>query len=83
MKGFYFWALTLPMIFPLTVASQSSKSEAKTPSVEALSAARKACTDLFSNLAAGKTEEIARWITNEIGYTRDAASRMTLKSDFK
>ena len=83
MKRFYFWALALPMVFPLTVASQSSKAEVKAPSAEAVSAARKACTDLFSNLAAGKTDEIATWITNEIGYTRDAASRMTLKSDFK
>jgi hypothetical protein len=83
MKRLHFLVLTLSMLFPLTLTSQSVKPEAKTPSPEALAAAHKVCTDLFSNLAAGKTEEIATWITNELGYTNDAASKMTLKNNFK
>jgi hypothetical protein len=83
MKRMLLLILILSIFLPLTVAGQSFKSEAKTPSPEALAAAHKACTDLFANLAAGKTEEIAKWITDELGYTRDAASKMTLKNDFK
>src|SRR5713226_9401819 len=83
MKKFYFLALTLSILLPLNIAAQSFKPGVKTPSLEALTAARKACADLFSNLAAGKTEEIATWITNELGYTRDPASKMTLRNDFK
>jgi hypothetical protein len=75
--------LACAVLLPLSVQSQSAKAESKTPSPEALTAAHKACTDLFANLAAGKTEEIASWITNEIGYMRDAASKLTLKNDFK
>jgi hypothetical protein len=71
------------MFLPLTIAAQSFKPDAKTPSPEALAAAHKVCTDVFSNLAAGKTEEIATWITDELGYTSDAASKMTMKNNFK
>src|ERR1035438_10323633 len=83
MKRFLLLFLGLSICFLSPAAAQSTKQENKTPSPEALTAGRKACTDLFNNLAAGKTEEIAAWIANEIGYTRDPASRMTLKSDFK
>jgi hypothetical protein len=83
MNKSYVLAVALSIFFPFTLLSQSFKPEVKVPSAEALTAARKACTDLFSNLAAGKTEEIATWITNELGYMRDPASRMTLKNDFK
>jgi hypothetical protein len=64
MKRLLLLILTLSILLPLTVAAQSFKSEAKTPSPEALAAAHKACTDLFANLAAGKTEEIAKSLTN-------------------
>jgi hypothetical protein len=83
MKRLYFVAVALSIFFPLTTAAQSFKPEVKTPTPEALAAARKACTDLFTSLAAGKTEEIATWITNELGYMRDPASRMSLKNEFK
>jgi hypothetical protein len=67
----------------LPLISQAAKPAVKPPSPEALSAARKACTDLFANLAAGKTAAIATWVADEIGYTRDPASKITLKNDFK
>lgn len=63
--------------------AQSPKAETKKPSQESLAAAYKAATDIFTKLSAGKTEEVAAWIAEEIGYTRDPASRMTLKGDFK
>src|SRR5579864_8324030 len=75
--------LCLLIAFSLPVAAQTPKLETKTPNPEALASARKACTDLFSNLAAGKTEDIATWISNELGYMRDPASRITMKNDFK
>jgi hypothetical protein len=83
MKTILFLLLTLSIVFSSRVAAQSPKSETKTPNPEALASARKACIDLFSNLAAGKTEEIATWISNEIGYMRDPANRITMKNDFK
>jgi len=83
MKIYLFLLLGLSIVFSLPAAAQSTKQEIKTPNPEALTAGRKACTDLFTNLAAGKTEEIATWIANEIGYTRDPANRITMKNDFK
>src|SRR5258708_1683649 len=75
--------LAMVIVFSLPAAAQSSKSEIKMPNPEALASARKACADLFSNLAAGKTEEIATWISTEVGYMRNPADRITLKNDFK
>lgn len=83
MKSILFLLLSLLIVVSLPTVAQSPKQETKTPNPEALSAARKACTDLFTNLATGKTEEIATWIANEIGYTRDPANRIILKNDFK
>jgi hypothetical protein len=83
MKTILYLILTLSIVFSPPLAAQSFKSEIKTPNPDALASARKACTDLFSNLAAGKTEEIASWISNEVGYTRNSADKMTMKSDFK
>ncbi|MDP9339141.1 MAG: hypothetical protein M3P45_09765 [Acidobacteriota bacterium] len=83
MKKCQFLLLGILLFVPLRLMPQSVKQELKTPAPEALVAARKACTDVFSNLAAGKSEDIAAWITNEIGYTRDAASKISLKNDFK
>ena len=70
-------------IFQKVTFAQSPKMESKKPSPESLAAAYKASTDVFTKLSAGKTEEVASWIADEIGYTRDPASRMTLKGDFK
>jgi hypothetical protein len=70
-------------LFPFAATPQSSKQAAKTPSPEALAAAHKASTEVFSKLSAGKSEEVAAWIADEIGYTRDPASKITLKNDFK
>jgi hypothetical protein len=83
MKRHLFLFLGLWTIFSLSTAAQSTKQEIKTPNEEALMAGRKACTDLFSNLASGKTEQIAAWIANEIGYMRDPANRITMKNEFK
>ena len=83
MKKIYSLIFALSLVIPLCAAVQSFKPQMKVPNAEALAIARKSCTDLFDKLEAEKTEEIAPWFTNELGYTRDPASKMTLKNEFK
>jgi hypothetical protein len=70
-------------VSPFLSRAQSAATATKAPTPEAIAAAKKASTEVFGKLAAGKTEEVAAWISDEIGYTRDAASKITLKNDFK
>jgi hypothetical protein len=63
--------------------TQSSRAAGKTPSREALYEAHKDCADLFGNLANGNTEEAARWIASEVGYTRDDDGKAAMRDDFK
>jgi len=70
-------------IFQKVAFAQSPKAESKKRSPELLAAACKASTDVCTKLSAGKTEEVATWIANEIGYTRDPANKMTLKGDWR
>jgi hypothetical protein len=55
----------------------------KTPSRESLYEAHKDCADLFANLANGNTEEAARWITDEVGYTRDDEAKAAMRESFR
>jgi hypothetical protein len=62
-------------IFQKVPFTLSPTAESKKPSPESLAAAYRAYTDVFTQLSAGKTEEVASWIADEIGYTRDPASK--------
>lgn len=63
--------------------AQVYRPETRAPSAEAISAAQKMCTDLFARLKEGKTEAVAEWIVAETAYTRDSATRLNLRNDFK
>jgi hypothetical protein len=62
---------------------QTPTRTTKTPSREALYEAHKDCADLFANLANGNTEEAARWITDEVGYTRDDEAKQQMRDSFR
>jgi hypothetical protein len=62
---------------------QAQTRTAKTPSRESLYEAHKDCADLFANLANGNTEEAARWITDEVGYTRDDEAKAGMRDSFR
>ncbi len=63
--------------------AQLFKPEMKVPNAEALSAARKICTDIFAKVKDGQSEVIAAWIVDQIAFARDAAAKLNLKSDLK
>ncbi len=63
--------------------AQEFKAELKTPSASALAAARKMCTELFENLKAGKTQEIADWLQAQIGYLDSEANKITNRNKYK
>ena len=62
---------------------QAPTHTTKTPSREALYEAHKDCADLFANLSNGNTEEAARWITDEVGYTRDDEAKAAMRDSFR
>jgi hypothetical protein len=62
---------------------QPPTRSAKTPPREALYEAHKDCADLFANLSNGNTEEAARWITDEVGYTRDDEAKAAMRDSFR
>jgi hypothetical protein len=63
--------------------AELSKPGQRVPSLEIQVAARKMCTDLFDNLRAGKTAEIADWIIAQLGYSYSEADKITKRNDFK
>lgn len=65
------------------VQAQLFKAETKVPKADTLSAARKMCTDLFAKLKEGQSEVIATWIVDQVGYSRDAGTKLNMKNDFK
>ena len=75
--------VVLATLMPLSVQAQLFKAEMKVPNAEVLSAARGMCTDLFKKLGDGKTEEIAKWIVDQVGYTNSASEKMQNLSNFK
>ena len=62
---------------------QAPTHTTKTPSREALYEAHKDCADLFASLSNGNTEEAARWITDEVGYTRDDEAKQQMRDSFR
>jgi hypothetical protein len=64
-------------------AERSQRGNGKTPSHEVLQEAKKDCADLFGNLANGNTQEAARWMADEVGYTRDDDGKAAMRDDFK
>jgi hypothetical protein len=63
--------------------AQLFKPELKVPKADALSAARKTCTDMFAKLKDGQSEAIAAWIVEQVAFSRDEASKLNLKNDFR
>src|ERR1700761_7681971 len=68
---------------PPAQQQQTPTRATKTPPREALYEAHKNCADLFANLANGNTEEAARWITDEVGYTRDDDAKQQMRDGFR
>jgi hypothetical protein len=68
-------------IFP--VAAGINTIDNKEASGEAVAQARKMVAALFANLKEGKTEEIAKWIVGEVGYSLDAGTKIKNTAEFK
>ena len=63
--------------------AQLFKPEMKVPNGEHLSAARKMTEGVFAKLKAGKTEDLAKWIVNEVGGSWDASTKISKTNDFR
>ncbi len=68
---------------PAPSVERSQRGNGKTPSHEVLLEAKKDCADLFGDLANGNTQEAARWMADEVGYTRDDDGKAAMRDDFK
>jgi hypothetical protein len=65
------------------VHAQLGKPQLVTPNAEAVAAAYKLVEGVYAKFEAGKTEEIAKWLTEQVGYTWDAAKKVQNTSEYK
>ncbi len=73
----------LSMMSFTPIFGQAVPPQLKMPSGQSLSRAHKMAEQLFENLKAGKSQEIAQWITDEVGYAWDATTKIQKMNDFK
>jgi len=76
---------TVVIVQALSGAAQAQyyRPPHRVPPPEVETAARKMCTDLFDNLKAGKSAEIADWIIAQVGSSYSEADKLTRRNDFK
>ena len=83
MKGrFLVFALLSVAAMTATLAG-TDRIDTRTASGEAVAAAREMVAILFTNLKGGKTDEIAQWIVDQVGYASDAATKVKNKGEYK
>ncbi len=71
------------MILPIFAQNQQFVPLIKPPKPESLKSAREMVDNLFADLEAGKSQKIAEWITDQVGYTWDASTRVQKINEFK
>jgi len=69
--------------FLLISASAERVQAAPASAAGALLSAHKKCATLFDNLKKGKTEDIAGWIIDEMGFAYPAEEKLARKAEFK
>lgn len=78
-----FTIVLISVLALLSMAQENKKPYIKPPSDKALAEAVDMVEGLFKKLKDGKTEELADWITEQVGYTWDATTKVTKKNEFK
>jgi hypothetical protein len=73
----------LSMITSTPSLGQAVPPQMKVPSGQSLARAHKMAEQLFENLKNGKSQAIAQWIADEIGYAWDASTKIQKLNDFK
>ncbi len=63
--------------------AQPFRPAIRIPSAEKVVEARKMATDIFAKLKEGKTEEVAKWIVQEVGYAWSPQDRVKKTGEFK
>jgi hypothetical protein len=64
-------------------AAEVVKPKNVTPSAVAVSAAYKLAEGLFENLKAGKNDDIAKWLVEQVGSSWDAQTKVKNAADYK
>src|SRR6185436_3165444 len=62
---------------------QVGKPRIVTPDAKAVSAAYKMAESVFDQLKAGKNEDLAKWLTDQIGFAWDASKKVQNTSEYK
>ncbi|MEM8484630.1 MAG: hypothetical protein AAF564_03735 [Bacteroidota bacterium] len=83
MKHFVRIFFLLCLVVPTTLQAQNFRAEIKQPKLAAQAAAEDMVATLFTNLKAGKSQEIAEWITGQVGYNWDATTKVQQTNEFK
>lgn len=81
-KAVMVFALVLSAPVP-TLQAQLQKPRLVTPSADSVAAAYKMADGLFANLKAGKNEEIAKWLVEQVGYAWDAQTKIKNMNEYK
>ena len=83
MKTLSVLILGIAFCVPIPVFSQGGLLPSKRPSEDAIEAAHKIAEETFSKLKSGKTQELAEWISESVGYNWDASTRIKKTGEFK
>ena len=65
------------------LAAEVVKPKNVTPSATAVSAAYKMAEGLFENLKAGKSDDISKWLVEQVGSSWDAQTKVKNAADYK
>ena len=71
------------VVVAFSAIAQTINRPEKAPGAEAIAEAKKMTEGLFADFKNGHSEKMATWIVNEIGYSWDAAKRMTQTGEFR
>jgi len=68
---------------PISISAQTTRPQIKRPAEEVIANARKMMEELFADLKAGKSEKIAKWMIDQIGYAWDASTKLQNMNEYK
>lgn len=67
----------------LPVQGQVHRHSDKKPTLESIQTAYKMAEEVFANLKANKTQEVADWMVSQIGKTWDASTKLRNTNEYK
>ena len=76
-------ALCILMSFATAPAAEVVKPKNMVPNATLVSAAYKVAEGVFNNLKEGKTEDIAKWLVDQIGPSWDAQTKVKNSGDYR